>query len=434
MFFDIFREAISSIGFYVGGFLSVFWPLLLFGILVPMARSLWLGWRQLIFVDSVEWALLELRIPREIKKSPQAMEQVLMAMHNLGLFPPTPAAKWREGQFPVPFSFEIVSFGGQLHFFVRTPVQSLRIVEAAFFSYYPDVEVVEVPDYVTDLPYSSKEAALRGLKVAGGEIGLKREDAYPIKSYKDFEAPEEERQFDPITAIIEILGKAKPGETVAVQILASPADEKWAKAWESFVDDMKEPKVKTSGKDDNAKTLLVMRSPGETDTLKAVEHNLSKPAFESLIRYLYVAREDAYYESQMRKGIQGAFNQYAAMDLNSFVMNWGMVTLTSSWFFPYVFSKRRNNYKKNRIIVNYMRRLLPPKTGMGKFVTSYLFNFNTKSKTFKITTESLATIFHPPTFLVLTAPHIHRVESKKSGPPAGLPIYGNDEDIAEFQS
>ena len=48
-------------------------------------------------------------------------------------------------------------------------------------------------------------------------------------------------------------------------------------------------------------------------------------------------------------------------------------------------------------------------------------------------TRSLATLFHPPTFLVLTAPHLRRVESKKTGPPAGLAIYGDEGDLEKFK-
>jgi hypothetical protein len=52
---------------------------------------------------------------------------------------------------------------------------------------------------------------------------------------------------------------------------------------------------------------------------------------------------------------------------------------------------------------------------------------------FELNTESLATLFHPPTRMVLTAPHIERVESRKSGAPAGLAVYGEESDIEKFK-
>ena len=69
---------------------------------------------------------------------------------------------------------------------------------------------------------------------------------------------------------------------------------------------------------------------------------------------------------------------------------------------------------------------------MGKFLTSYILNWNIHSKTFELNTESLATLFHPPTRIVLTAPHMVRVESRKTGPPAGLAIFGDEEKIEKF--
>ena len=48
-------------------------------------------------------------------------------------------------------------------------------------------------------------------------------------------------------------------------------------------------------------------------------------------------------------------------------------------------------------------------------------------------TEAIATLFHLPTAVVLTAPHIRRIESRKGGPPAGLAIFGDEEEIEKFK-
>jgi len=59
----------------------------------------------------------------------------------------------------------------------------------------------------------------------------------------------------------------------------------------------------------------------------------------------------------------------------------------------------------------------------GKFFTSHIFNFNNKSKTLILVTSELATIYHVPGERILISPHIERTESKRMGPPAGLPIF-----------
>ena len=76
---------------------------------------------------------------------------------------------------------------------------------------------------------------------------------------------------------------------------------------------------------------------------------------------------------------------------------------------------------------------MPHHTFMAKVVGSRLFQWDFASKEIVLNVESLATLFHPPTFRVLTAPHIQRIESKKTGPPAGLAIYGDEKEIEKFQ-
>lgn len=55
-----------------------------------------------------------------------------------------------------------------------------------------------------------------------------------------------------------------------------------------------------------------------------------------------------------------------------------------------------------------------------------LFGRRTGSKYFVMNIERLATIYHFPSSTVLTAPFIQRVESRRTGPPAGLPIFSVD--------
>jgi len=82
--------------------------------------------------------------------------------------------------------------------------------------------------------------------------------------------------------------------------------------------------------------------------------------------------------------------------------------------------------------MSYAHREIAPTTEMGKLIMSKFLNWE-HSKEMLMSARSLATIFHPPTHLTLTAPHMRRVESRKAGAPAGLPIYGNEEDIEKYR-
>jgi hypothetical protein len=94
---------------------------------------------------------------------------------------------------------------------------------------------------------------------------------------------------------------------------------------------------------------------------------------------------------------------------------------------------KRVEYRKARMLYNYRHRMMPPETFIGRLITSTFFDWNFKSQRMDMTTQCIATIFHPPTAGVLTGPHIQRVESRKVGPPAGLAIFGGEIDIEKFQ-
>ena len=436
---------------------------LVFLILWPLFLSTWMFWRNEEFKRGLKWILLEIKVPREIDKSPKAMEQVLGSIHALRNTANDFGEKYWDGEVTRWYCFEMVSFGGEVHLYMRIYYKQRDLIEAAFFSYYKDVELIEVDDYVDDrFPKAVRELYAQGYDMWGSEMMLARPDAYPIKSYADFEAVgsniEGDQQFDPISAFLEVLAKAKKEEIVGIQILAAPASPTWHKEWKPLVEELSrtrkksstassvttkidfpggplpafeaQGKAKDSGLDDFSK--IFNRSPGETDALKAVEKNLSKQAFKSLIRFIYFSPKSIFYDSYARRGLSGAFNQYASLDLNYFVQNYSVSTRTKIWNFPFVFPKWRNEFRKQRLLYMYVRRKRPIETKMGKLLTSYIFNWNIHSRTFNLSVESLATLFHPPTRFVLTAPHMIRAESRKTGPPAGLAIFGEEEKLERF--
>ncbi|MBI2623709.1 MAG: hypothetical protein HYW65_04035 [Candidatus Liptonbacteria bacterium] len=432
-----------------------FWVFL---ILLPLTASTWLGWRQFRFEHSAAFrmGILEMRIPREIRKSPRAMEQVFMAIHALRNYASDPEEVWWDGEITRRFTFEITSFGGEIRFFVRFYNRYRPLVEAAFLSYYPDVELVDVDDYIEQIPKDMDEMYARDLNMWGAEMELRRPEAYPIRSYAAFEAPDEERQYDPIASMLETLAKVKKGEFVGIQLVTAPKNPHWHEKWAPFIEKLKEqssnkpkppPTTKTefpggvlpvfslAGQEEESpfKNIRISRTPGETNVLEAVENNLSKPAFDVILRFAYISPLPLFYESLARRAVGGIFNQYAAQDLNHFGRNEGTSTRVRFWHWPYFFPKKRAEWRKAVLLHKYRHREMPPETFMAKVVGSRLFQWDFASKEFVMNVESLATLFHPPTFLVLTAPHIRRVESRKTGPPAGLAIYGDEKEIQKFQ-
>lgn len=426
-FFDALWQILVNFFLYA-------WPIILFFLVWPLLVSLWLFIRQHQFKEDIKWTLLELRIPREVKKSPQAMEQVLAGIHSLRNAPGDISEKYWEGEVTYWWSLEIVSFGGEVRFFIRSPKGRTQLVHALFYSYYPDVEVVEVQDYMEQFPHTVEEMYERGFDLWGTEMILANESAYPIKTYENFEHMEEEKQFDPISTFLEILGAIRKEETVGIHFLIAPASQKWGEEFEDVVEELKTPKTFAVGMDEETggREVPIPHSDTHKEVLKAVEENLSKPAFDALLRFVYLSPKQGFSDAFPRRGLAGAFNQYSALNLNGFRANVKVATRTRIWNRPHVFPKIRLWYRKQRMLYCYRKREVPPETWMGRFVTSYLFNWNFGSKRFLMNTKCLATLFHPPTAVVLTAPHIKRVESRRAGPPAGLAIFGEEGDIERF--
>ncbi|MFA6131417.1 MAG: hypothetical protein WC730_04140, partial [Patescibacteria group bacterium] len=261
-----------------------------------------------------------------------------------------------------------------------------------------------------------------------------KDPVYPIKTYQAFEHPDEEKMVDPMSAFLELMAKIKKEEFVGIHIILRPADkDEWVtnKKTLELLEKIKKPSAKPSSPDDLFSKFTI-RTPGETAVLEAVENNLSKPPFDTIIRFMYVSPRDIFYDSYARRGFLGIFNQYSSLDLNGFRINYDISTRTQVYDYPFIFARTRNTYRKQRMMYMFRGRITPPDSWIGKWITSYWFNSAFGFKSFKLNTEGVASLFHPPTAMVLTAPHIHRIESKKAGPPAGLAIFGDEEAIERF--
>ena len=405
------------------------WWLLAFIILGPLAKSAWLSWRQESFAQNSKFKIVEIRIPREIERGPYAMDQVFQAVWQLSNGPGHFMEEYMDGEVPRPMSFEIVSFGGEIHFYARIYGKLKHLLEGSFAAYYPDVELVEVDDYINRLPATYGELRGKGYELWGTELILERPAAYPTRTYEEFERPDDETQVDPIGSLLEVLGKCKKEEVLALQFNLIAAPGNWAKEFKKLVEELKNPKDDKKDKNDFS---LLFKTPRQTDILKVVEENLSRRAFDAVIRLLYFSPKAYYYDSFPRRGILGAFNQYASSDLNSFTQNFPIVTLTMIWYVPYFFPKWRQQIRSQRFIHHYRNRTLPPQMQVARWLSSHVFSWE-HTKFTRLTTTIMATLFHPPMKTVLTAPMIKRNESKTAGPTAGLPIYGEEKVLEKFQ-
>ncbi len=423
-------ENLNIVFGYLKFFVQETWWFFFWLALLVTFKSAWLYWRNLIYKRdwNSKMVLLELNIPREIQKNARAMAQVLRSIHTLGNAPGDIKEKYIEGMIPGWFSFEMVSFGGEVHFYVRCAGNKKDLVKSAFLSYYQDLEIVEVDDYVDRLPADSNALQREGYKMYATELILNKPAIYPIKTFLDFEVPDEDIQLvDPISSFLEILGNIKSDEFVGLQFNASPGGFDWADEFTPLLEDLRSSKQGDAPAAPGEFTEFAMKSPGQIKTLKAVEEKMSESIFNTVPRIVYISPKEVYFDGFARQGLMGAFSQYGTLDMNSFGNNWSADIRTQIWSSPYIAPGYRGKKRQKRIYEAFITRDMPTNEWFGKILSPRSY-----SKPIILSVSEMATLFHPPTSVVLTAPHMPRIDSRKAGPPAGLPIFDNEDQLGKF--
>jgi hypothetical protein len=400
---------------------------------VPIALLLlfvdvWIRYVRVRFIANTEWVLLEFKIPRDIAKSPQAMESFLASIHGSRRLGNMKERYW-DGWLTAQFSLEIVGDEKGVHFYIWAPKFFKRMIESQTYAQYPDIEIQEVSDYTKELPPTQPHP---DWKIWGTELLLSKPDAYPIRTYEDFpiediSTKEEDRKIDPLAALIEFLGNLKGGEKFWLQILVRPSGDEWKKEGEELANKLAGREIKKplplisrfiggldmmfravlsmpdiEKKKEENQFRMLMLTPGEQDTLKALQKNTTKLGFDVGIRWIYLAKPDVYNLLAV-PAIMGIFKQYASQSLNSFKAN-GKVTTS----IDYVLPETRVAWRRARLFNAYKLR-------------SYFYHPYNQYKPFVLSSSELATIFHFPGSVAGTAA-LERIQSKKGAPPSNLPI------------
>ena len=149
-------------------------------LLWPKAVFLYLYYIKEKWDSKIKKIILEIRIPRETIKPIKAMDQVFAGFHAIHDIA-TWREKWVEGVFQLGLSLEIVSIGGEVHFYIRTPEMFRKLIESNIYSQYPEAEISLVDDYTKYVPQNvpTKEWDLWGVDFVNA-----KDEIYPIKTYK----------------------------------------------------------------------------------------------------------------------------------------------------------------------------------------------------------------------------------------------------------
>jgi hypothetical protein len=98
-----------------------------------------------------------------------------------------PPKDWRashfEGKVILPISFEIAGIDGVPHMYLRTSSSNRKQIESAIYSQYPEVEIVEVPDYTKQVPMDIPN---QDWDMVGADFELMKPEVYPSKPMRIF--------------------------------------------------------------------------------------------------------------------------------------------------------------------------------------------------------------------------------------------------------
>lgn len=407
-------------------------------VIMTFGYRMWLMRRQLKWFSKHKFIILAIDVPKDTEQTPKAIEQLFSTVS--GAHSPMSAKEiYWQGKFQLSFSFEIVSIDGYVQFLIRTPSQFKELIESSIYSQYPDAEITEVEDYIDSAPDKYPNETHQ---IWGSEVILSRKDCLPIRTYTEFEDNVSGEFKDPMASILETMSKIQVGEQIWLQFIVKPTGYEWVdesmkEAYKIAGRKVKDKKegiltrmvrsvsslffvssgesmfwatdaaggASSNQKDDDMPSMMLHLTPGEKDTIEAIEKKASKTGFDCKIRLIYISPHEQYSPPRGVSAIFGAIKQFNTLDLNSFKPDPKTKTQIM-----YLFIKWRLNRRRRRIMAGYKSR-------SGIQGHSY----------FILNIEELATLWHFPSKFI-KAPLLQRTESKKSEAPFSLPLMPEGED------
>jgi hypothetical protein len=292
-------------------------------------------------------------------------------------------------------AFEIVVHDKLVHFYVTMPREVKELVEQQLSAIYPDAHMEEMEDYNIFSPTSV---------TLGSYLVLKRENAFPIKTYRKLDK-------DPLNNLTNVLAKIPEGEGAAFQFLLRPAPHGWSARGVTIARRMQEGMSldeavrgkkhgkgnawaeaagfgSKSGQDQlNRPEPQRQLSPLEQEVVKGLEEKASKAGMEVCIRLVASGNNAASAQTTLANMLN-AFSQFNVYEYgNSFV--------------------KAVPPSKNKLLRHFIYR-----------------SFDEKYK-IVMNAEELASLFHLPTPWSDT-PNIKWLGARRAPAPANVPSGPDD--------
>lgn len=402
-----------------------------------VAWKFWIHYIQQDFISGIDFVLLEIIPPREVLRSPKAMELFISnALYHWSM--KGGREEYWQGAVWFWFSLEIVSIDGQVHFFIRTPTRIKELVETQIYAQYPQAQVKVVEDYTLAVDAITPQSAWNGW---GCEFRLKNPEAFPIKTYIDYgldKDPKEEYKIDPISPVIELFGSIKKGEQMWMQIVIRPSKKQyhtkgtwfghhdWVTESNVQIKKILKPYTRTQAGVQDEIATQAFTPEHLKKILEGMIAKTGKIGFDTGIRIMYIAKKEAF-DMNNRRNMRLIFRQYAKPDTNELER----FNSAQADFYGGVFpaSPKTVMMLTNRMLHEFRERAffhLPLHHHLfSKHIWRWPFDGWIRAyphhETFVLNVEELATLWHFPG-QILKVPTLERVESKEATPPTNLPI------------
>lgn len=420
--------------------------------IVILGRIAWIFWVHYIqqdFISGIDFVLLEIIPPRDVLRSPKAME--LFITNALYQYSQKGGKEeYWQGAVWFWFSLEIVSIDGQVHFYVRTPTRIRTLIETQMYAQYPQAQVKAVEDYTLAVDEITSKSAWNGW---GCEFGLKRPSAYPIRTYIDYELdadPKEEYKVDPISPVIELFGSLQKGEQAWLQIIVTPSKKTyhtkgtwfgrhdWARESRLTIIELLKPYIRYHPSTVYpGKISQEVRSPKFLDkTVERMGGKTTKLGFDTGIRLMYLAKKEIFPIGQRTnnsRNVRLILRQYANPDANAFRRinssqgdRYSGIFTASPKTVMMLANRMLHEYRERSFFHQPLRQRIFSQHRFnwplpGIFTLAGLINAYVHEQTYVLNTEELATLWHFPG-QILKVPTLERIESKEASPPTNLPI------------
>lgn len=264
--------------------------------------------------------------------------------------------------FPPTYSFEIYFLNQTVYFYLTTPADKVTLVQSLLSSAFPQIKIKKTTDPL--------DLVLKNKNLSFGEMILTQGYFYPIKTYMDF------KEVDPLSSLIGFLSKQPPQLSYLVQIVLTTASVNWQDQVMTEVGKMHYDA--TSGR--------YTQNPHKMLLLKKASFQGSKIA----IRLLVSSGDKAINPYPFLLNLVGTFGSFSLGEGNQFVFK--KAIFFKDFLLEKIKKRKIHYFEKQNQILN---------------------------------AQELATLWHPPGYLLSGIKNIAWGKTLKGEPPENLPVSSN---------